>query len=242
MDTSAGLSLNNPMADKVVMDVAELRETETLLWPFLMSLAVLVVFAIIRNRFPERIGRVLAIEFYNGQMLQMLRDEPPLSSGSGFLLKSLLVYALGMLTFSALPVFAPHIEPNLPVFGIILGAFGVTIFFRTMVQRIVAFLAGTDNGLYQTQLVQDVNAYFMALVLLPPAIAIPLLPIPDEFLTPIMIGVGIVFCFLYLYGMYRGILVSLRAGVHWLYIILYLCTLEILPFVVLIAVLVNAEL
>lgn len=70
----------------------------------------------------------------------------------------------------------------------------------------------------------------LSILLIPFAIAIVFVNL--SYLTVLFITVGIIVGFFLIFRVFQGILMSLSYSVSSVYIILYICTLEILPFLV----------
>ncbi len=210
-----------------------IRHTANNLWLFLVVLLCLIIIALVRNLYPSRIFQVSSGVFYNGQLQQMLREETERIRWSNTLLHLHYAIVLAVLTFTAYTTFhaAPMSEPLF--FLLIFGGISAYLLANYLLSLLLVHLAGSDQGIHEHLFQFALNRSFTGIILLPLAFLAPFVPdalIPNEVF---LILAAFIASLSHLYGLLRGFSAAFNKGIHPLYIILYLCSLEIMPFIVL---------
>lgn len=105
-----------------------------------------------------------------------------------------------------------------------------------------AYVAKVVVGYFLRKLYNDkglIREYLFEVILIDKALGIILLPFAIALafmnvgsLNLLLISVGVLVVLFLFFRLFQGVIMSFSYSVSWVYIILYLCTLEILPFLV----------
>jgi hypothetical protein len=200
-------------------------------WMFLVFLFSFATLAYTRANYPLRISR-LWNSIWNVRILrQAIREEPNtpranlLFNVSFYLLVSLIIY-LGLKWYGLHPWGTTGIVTYLLLLGCVLLAYAM----KAAGIRAVQYLGDNDFGLSEYEYNVFLINRGMGLALLPTAALLAYLP--KNTIYPLMILAGILYAFMVLYRMGRGLINASQQGVPLFYIFFYICTLEILPIVV----------
>ncbi len=127
---------------------------------------------------------------------------------------------------------APNaLHPGLMIL-LVSGGFGLLHLYWTYSNHLLRHLTSSSHELHTHQRVMNSVKQLSTLVLLPLASIMAFAPIPEgtQILTAyISISLWALF---FAIALVRSSLAVKKEGVHWIYIILYLCTLETSPFIV----------
>lgn len=214
--------------------VPQLLERENTDWTFAVLVVIFAAIAWIRVAYPRRFRQTFQTFIYNRFVRQTMREELVLSHGSSLVLISIFILTAGLFTMQL--VQAGHLDlpfagnPLWLIFLKVSGVIAVVYLAKLLVVRFLQFLFQTDAGfseyIFNTFLINKV----LGLLLLPCVIGLAFLS-PAYVDAFIYAGLGLV-SGAYIYRLVRGMLSGIAQNVSRFYLILYLCTLEILPLVV----------
>lgn len=166
--------------------------------------------------------------YKNATVQKIVKEEyslaslPSLTLLLNFIITSTILLYLTSINFKALDKFETiYFLPIVPLYFFLWPMF---------CYNLVGFLSGQADVLrenkYNNVLFSEIVGVFFSLLLLLWTFNIKWAP----YFIYIFIIISI---FFWMYKIFRGILFSINKGVAWYYIILYFCTLEILPFILL---------
>jgi Domain of unknown function (DUF4271) len=200
-------------------------------WMFLVFLFSLATLAYTRANYPLRISR-LWNSIWNVRILrQAIREEPNtpranlLFNASFYLLVSLIIY-LGLKWHGIHPLGTTGIVMYLLLLGCVLLAYAL----KAIGIRAVQYFGDNDFGLSEYEYNVFLINRGLGLALLPAAALLAYLP--KNTIYPLMLLAALLYTFMVLYRMGRGLINASQQGVPLFYIFFYICTLEILPIVV----------
>jgi hypothetical protein len=163
-------------------------------------------------------------------MRQVIREEsnPPkeylLLAFQFSLVGALAVYAgLKLLNFQLLTGFA--------LYASIVGVIMMLYPLKALVMSIIQWLANGDFSLSEYRYITFLVNRFMGIILLGPAALACYLP--TNFAIPVLYGIFVLLLLSFSYRIIMGLINALRSNVGAFYIFFYICTLEILPLLVL---------
>lgn len=206
--------------------------TERFNWVFWsMIFFNLVAFAYVKMRHPGYIQVLFRTGFYNRQLYQNMSEDLKLSSfGSNILMLSY-QFTLALLLYG-------FVKVQDPTFAFIL--LGVLIFMTTIkffIMRSVSVISQVQQGISEHRLNHFVYGQIAALILTPVMASVEFLQADIQFITYQVLAILVVL--LILTREFQSFVRAFKQRIPIFYIILYLCTLELIPLIVLIRVLVR---
>lgn len=201
-------------------------------------LVCFLIFAILKLRQPAKV-RFLISSFYKGKsVMQPFREELILTSASAILLTLNFFIMMGLLGYSAVGYFGLSTPfQGAALLGVITLAVAVAYLLKLLVSWIVQFVIGTDRGITEYRYNVLFYCQNVGLILLP--LMFILTYIDPEFKDELLYGAFAVVSLLFCYRIVKSIVIGVRESVPALYLFLYLCTLEFLPLVVVIKLLIG---
>ena len=202
---------------------------DTVFW--ILMLINLVCIAILRTRHNGYIKSLFTTVLINRYLLQNVQEELKITSFSSFLL-----------TFTYFNCFAivisfisndPHNDFTLLFLVIIFGA----MLIKWLIMFAISFLSQTKAGI-QEHVYNHALFFQLGGIILTPVLILTHF-FPKEWQWTIAICSGVLIIVLIILRDIQSLIRSLKARVNPLYIILYLCTLELLPLVLIIHALAN---
>jgi Domain of unknown function (DUF4271) len=200
-------------------------------WMLLVFLFSLVTLAYTRANYPLRLAR-LWNSIWNVRILrQAIREEPNtpranlLLNISFFLLVSLVLY----LVLKRYQIF-PLNTGGLLMYLLLLACIGAAYAIKVVGIRLVQYLGDNDFGLTEYEYNVFLINRGLGLVLLPAAALLAYWP--KNSLSVLVIIVMVVYVFMIVYRMGRGLVNASQQGIALFYIFFYICTLEILPIII----------
>lgn len=197
-------------------------------WVATVLLVVLVIIAITNVSSPRK-WRLLGQALFQLRLgKQTLREEIDLQDRAllGLLFCSVLI--MGMFAWQ---VFVYFNIPGSPAYLTWVFLIAAVVFVQSLALRTAAMILRVDNGLGE-HLYSGLMVFILAgLVLLPLAVLIAYRP---EWRHELLIAGGVVTCLLLLFRWLRGVWIGIGEGVPFRYIIIYLCTTEIMPLLLLV--------
>ncbi len=196
----------------------------------LFSLALL---AFIKAIFGKYLNQLLQAVIYYGESLKLYRDHNTLIDRLFFICNFIFIISGGFFCFYLMGYIKPNILSGHPIilcfycFSFILGIY----FSKFVINKIFGFIIYRSSVF--DEFLHNTFAYFkvMGLFLLPIICIIPFVTLNLR-ITFLVIGVIIIFS-LYLISIFRATKIMLQKDILLFYWILYLCTVEFLPIMLL---------
>lgn len=208
-------------------------------WQFGLFFLLLVLVAVARLTYPYKFRQLWESFFASRYMKQVVREEMVLAHPFSFLLLlnfSLVLSLLGYLLLPLLDLYLP-LPGGLLLFGICAGAILGYLFLKTMLLKVVQFIIGEDGGQTENRYTFLLFTQVSGLVLLPALIFTTFGPEAWR-MSALYASLGL-FVLIYAYRLGRGLFVGRAAGSSIFHLFLYLCTLEIIPLIIAVKVLMS---
>jgi len=224
-----------------------MEKISTIEWMIVPLFLILISYAIIRHLQVGIIGDSIRQYFSFSLSNQVYKGPSGLSGRLSFALILNSIIVISILIYKIVLTSNISVSPFL-LYGLIVGG---TLVLFALKQGVVSLVQGiTESGDILEKARQHSSRYYeiIGVLLLPGIIAMLFFPqstnIEVQLLGPKSQNIGEIYCWsllatLYIIKMFQSILQSLEVKVSWYYIILYLCTLEILPLVVIYRLLVG---
>ncbi|MEY3397417.1 MAG: hypothetical protein RL220_11 [Bacteroidota bacterium] len=200
-------------------------------WMILVFTASLLILTWGKLRSFTRFSRTFSAAVNIRIMRQVAREETSLVRHH--LLQTLVFVALSSLIIYLILAYyqitIPYLSGALLWVSLCL-AMAMVYFGKTGVIAIVRHLAGGDFGLEEYQFNVFLVLRIFGVVLLPAAVLMAYLPV--QWFPMALISIAILAASAFLFRLGRGVVNSLRLGISPFYIFFYICTLEILPLLV----------
>jgi len=169
-------------------------------------------------------GMIKAI-YKNKQIDKIIQDEYPLNNASSFFLVLNYVISASALLFLCIPT-ANNLGPK--IIFLLLPIPILMVFLPWFSLFLVGFVTGEKNSVTESKINTFIFAHFAGIIY---SLMLLIWAFNIQW-TNIFIQIFIWFTFaLWGYRFFRGFIFAFNKGITWYYIILYFCTLEILPFV-----------
>jgi len=224
-----------------------MEKISTIEWMIVPLFLILISYAIIRHLQVGIIGDSIRQYFSFSLSNQVYKGPSGLSGRLSFALILNSIIVISILIYKIVLTSNISVSPFL-LYGLIVGG---TLVLFALKQGVVSLVQGiTESGDILEKARQHSSRYYeiIGVLLLPGIIAMLFFPqstnIEIQLLGQKSQNIGEIYCWsllatLYIIKMFQSILQSLEVKVSWYYIILYLCTLEILPLVVIYRLLVG---
>ncbi|MBN2682114.1 MAG: DUF4271 domain-containing protein [Bacteroidales bacterium] len=210
-----------------------LSKIEKFDWYLIVIIGAVIFFAWIRFFFRRELDKIFESLFNNQTSHKVFLEQNANTQRASFLLNFLFVLSMSFFLFfvaqfSEITLFNKD-KPLL--FLLIYGIIILVYLLKLVVYKILGNLLLAER---------ECNEYLHNVFLYNKAVGISLLPIsiglsylPPNLHFHLLITGGILFAISFIARVYRGLQISYRAKVSPFYLFLYLCTLEIAPFLVL---------
>lgn len=199
-------------------------------WMFLVFVLCLTILAYLRYQSPARLKHTWRSTFSMRYMRQVIREEsnPPkeylLLAFQFALVAGLAVYCgFKLLNFTWLTGFA--------LYAATVGVIMILYPLKAIVMSIVQWLANGDFSLSEYRYITFLVNRFVGIILLPLVLLVCYLPFQSA-LVVLYASFGVL-VLSFSYRIIMGLINALRSNVGAFYIFFYICTLEILPLLVL---------
>ena len=170
------------------------------------------------------VGMVKAV-YKNKQIDKIIQDEYPLNNASSFFLVLNYIISASALLFLSIPS-ANNLDPK-NIF-LVLPIPILMVFLPWLSLFLVGFISGEKDSVTESKINTFIFAHFAGIIY---SLMLLIWAFNIQW-TNIFIQIFIWFTFaLWGYRFFRGFIFAFNKGITWYYIILYFCTLEILPFV-----------
>lgn len=169
-------------------------------------------------------GMIKAI-YKNKQIDKIIQDEYPLNNASSFFLILNYIISTSALLFLCIPT-KNNLDPKVVFF--LLPIPFLLIFLPWFSLFLVGFISGEKNSVNESKINTFIFAHFAGIIY---SLMLLVWTFNIQW-SPVFIQIFIWFTLLvWIYRFFRGFIFAINKGITWYYIILYFCTLEILPFV-----------
>ena len=209
------------------------------IWQFTFLLSTLLLLAILKSSFGNRMNQFLGAILATRQLRQLMREEGFLYHPFSILLlvNSGIIYALIVYKIANYFHWYPAEGTGINFFLIILSASLLILFFKVMILRFMEFLTDTDLGQRENRYTWVMFHQIGGIILLPIA-AIMLFGKTYWVIPGIIFTLTILIIFL-IFRIGKGFLQAGQGKVYFLHLFIYLCALELIPLIVLLKVLVT---
>jgi len=214
--------------------VPELRQVPNLYeyWMLIAFFVMLSIIAYMRVAYTRRLYRLFSSLLRIQILRQVMREELVFSHRVSVLLFVNFALVIGMILFGASKFYGWSVwdlagwELYVVLSTTVAGGYLLKLIFGSLLRKILGDPGLIKEYLFEVFLVNKA----IGVVLLPFAIAISFVNVGN--LNLLFIIVGILFVLFTLFRLFQGLVMSLSYPISRVYIILYLCTLEILPFMI----------
>lgn len=212
-----------------------LRQSPNLfeLWMLPLFLYILILLGYVRVSYSRRLHRLFSSLIRLQIFRQIMREELVFSHRVSLLLFLNFGLVLALIFYTASRFYGWYTggysgwEAFLVIVGIIAGGYLLKLLINFILRKLYRDPGLLREYIFEVVLINKV----LGILLLPVVLALVFVNVSQ--LHGLFIAAGIILCLFLVYRILRGIIMSMSYSVSWVYIILYLCTLEILPFLVL---------
>jgi hypothetical protein len=203
-------------------------------WMVIVFCLVVAALAWIRVAFPRKHKQIINTFLYNRFVRQAMREELVLSHGSSIALtiSFILIAGLFLMQLHNWEFLGFHLFADTGFVLYIKLCLLLTAIYavKVLLMQFLQFLVRNDSGLqeyiFNTFLINKV----LGMLLLPMVIGIAYMP---SVAAPVLFYTGLTLIGItYIYRVFRGFVAAITNNVSNFYLLLYLCTLEILPLIV----------
>jgi hypothetical protein len=199
-------------------------------WMFLVFVFCLSILAYLRYQSPSRLKHTWRSTFSMRYMRQVIREEsnPP----KEYLLLALqFALVAGLAVYCGFKLLKFNWLTGFPLYAAIVGVILILYPIKAIVMSIVQWLAHGDFSLSEYRYITFLVNRFVGIILLPFVLFIVYLPINSAIIV-LYVAFGVLLLS-FSYRIIMGLINALRSNVGAFYIFFYICTLEILPLLVL---------
>lgn len=201
-------------------------------WVYAVVLVILAALAYIRYSYPQRLIRLATAVVRVRVLFQLMREEFVMTHHTALTLFVIFSGSTGTLLYLAARRFSLPIPEGMGwwLFPIAAGTVAAIYLWKIILVKFIQLLFGGNGGL-----TEYINYTFVLNALLGviwlPFIVIVSVSLPQAS-SVFLVMAGVLFGIAWLTRIIQGILFAKQQGVFAVYIILYLCALEILPLAV----------
>lgn len=214
--------------------IPELRHTPNLYeyWMLAAFFVILVVLAYVRVAYTRRLYRLFSSLVRIQILRQVMREELVFSHRVSVLLFLNFALVMGLILFGAAKFYGWNFtevdgwELYLIFVVLVAGAYLLKLVLNFILRKVLHDPGIVKEYLFEVFLVNKA----LGVIFLPFAIAICFINVGS--LNLLFTVIGILFLIFIVFRLFQGLMMSFSYPVSRVYIILYLCTLEILPFLV----------
>ena len=207
-------------------------------WPFLVIFSILCLFAFVRISYHNKYKNLIAAFLNARYMKQLLREELVLSHPFSILLLLQFVIVVSFLLFSWIEFLSVEtFYSGWRLFVVLAVVVLALLLAKTFATIIIQFITGEDAGQTENRYNLLLFNQLCGIMLLPVAVVVQLGP--DSLFRPSLFTGTFIITGVYMYRLFRSFLVGVTSGNTSFHLFLYLCTLEIIPLIVLIRLLVT---
>lgn len=207
------------------------------LWIFLTIALLISLVGLVRALFPVYFARIIGAYYDNTLLHQLSKEDSPFASWPYLLLYTVLGFSVGMFVFLAQlsGVFATAVETDVRFFLLISLSVILLFALKILIIRIIAYVFDVRR-LFRNYVIVLFLCYFnVAFVLLAFALIMSLLPYEEgKWLVPLALSLSGLILLFRLGKTAVDLMRNYRFPIF--YFIVYLCTLEIAPILILIKI------
>lgn len=200
-------------------------------WPFIVLILATSLVAIGRQIYSARLLELWNVLLFRNAFFQRAREERTRHRTFSNVLGLNFLLTTSTLGGLILEKYAANYE-FLVWTGICAAALIAIRIVSVVVNQVLIFFAGSAVGYAEHTLNTSVTRNAIGIVLLPFAWIMAFAEMDERMHLYLLVSCGVIPALFFIYRTLRGVLITLESGASFLYIILYLCTLEILPLVV----------
>ena len=219
--------LINTTSVEISNEIRAVNQLEFLFWPLVFTL---IIIGLVRVRSPKNFFYLYKIVGNNMHLNLYLREGFNLNGISSYLLQFNYFVVFGTISYSIYNFYAKPLETD---YLILLACYTAPLLYFLMkfvIIKTFSFLTETQQGFYEYLTNHKIFFQLQGLLLLPLGILLIFSSVEwQKYLVLIIIVLIVLFS---VFRIALSILYAVRYGFSFLYILLYLCTLEILPLVV----------
>ena len=208
-------------------------------WPSIILFLVFSVYVYIKIADPKKIAKIFISIFSLQTSKQLLREDYKLNKRVSIFLSFSFILIISFLVYLTNDYFGLILQNFNPVYQYLFFILSTTCVFFVKILVVLSLSFITSTAEIGKEYIFNVFLFcqVLGIISFPFVVLMQFSRYPKEwFLYPILIICG---C-LYSLRLYRGLTISvLEQSVGFLYIILYLCALEILPFLILVKILLT---
>ena len=198
-------------------------------WIIITLLCCLALLAYVHKTYPARFGKLFRATFNERITRQVMREEMVFSHRASLILM-LIAGISASLNLTILYAYLTEEAPRIDYFGLILLAFTAAYFLRQGARSLLNLLLGSKSGLTEFNFVSSLIYKVLGLILLPLAILSSLV---EKRAVAVFLSLCLLsFILAALFRWYRAWRIGRFAGGALYHLMIYLCTLEILPLLV----------
>jgi len=198
-------------------------------WIMLIILCSMALLAYVHQAYPARFGKLFRATFNERITRQVMREERVFSHRASLIL----IFVAGIVTSLNLALFWSYStgeSPEMSFFLLVLLAVSVGYIVRQGLRALLHLLLGTDSGLKEFNFVSSLIYKVLGLIMLPISICASFIQI--RFAVWFLATSILTFILAALFRWYRGWRIGRSSGGAPYHLMIYLCTLEILPILV----------
>lgn len=216
------------MMDPIVRISPYLQED----WIYLVLLILLVVLVVVKYSHPRRMLRLAQALVRDRVLYNLMRENMVMSHRTAISLFLVFVVSSGLLGYLAVKSLATttYTLVGFWLFPALVLGFALVYTWKIVTVRLVQFIFGANGGLSEYLNYSFVMNALLGIIWLP-IILVVIVTLPHVAQGAIALA-AVVFALSWLVRIFKGIQYALTQKVFPLYIILYLCALEIMPLAV----------
>lgn len=232
---------------KVFVENDALKETEVNIdfkfsqkdWVFWYVIGIVALFVVVRLAFKKVLFETIRSVINKNSALRLSQENNQVAIRASVILKTIFVLTMGLFTFQTLDNFTslPSDFTHFQITLLCSLGWGILYTLKYIFTSFIGFLTNTQENIQLYLSNTAILNKVLGLLLLPIVFSVPYLKI--NFLEPkdLLLMGWVFFLAFYLLRLTKGVLICIRQNVSLFYLILYLCTLELIPSLLLLKVL-----
>lgn len=200
-------------------------------WSIILLVLLLVILASIRNPSEKYLKQLSQSIFNKGTANRLFRNRISNLMHVSFRLETFFILVVGLLIYQTVDyMMQPSIDETLIIFGISVAVFLVYLTIKFTLYRISGFIFDVNSEIQEYIFYRKSGNRILGLILFP--IVVLLLIIKGDFTEYLLILGWLIFIIVNIINILRCMLIITQKVFSIYYLILYLCTLEILPLLI----------